>query len=102
MKNRVLLFFVFWNVVVFGQIEDAWVYFNDKPQAQYYLDNPLEMLSLRALDRRTNQNIALYFTDVPIHQPYFDYILDVGTLQIISLSKWLYDIHVIATIDDIS
>ena len=31
-----------------------------------YLDNPLNMLTQRALDRRTNQNIALNLTDVPV------------------------------------
>lgn len=102
MKNRVLLFFIFWNVVVFGQTEDAWVYFNDKPQAQYYLDNPLEILSQRALDRRANQNIALDFTDAPIHQPYIDDILDLETIQVMAKSKWLNAIHVRGTYDDIS
>lgn len=102
MKNRIFLFFIFWNIVVFGQTEDAWVYFNDKPQAQYYLDNPLEMLSQRALDRRTAQNIALDFTDAPIHQPYIDDILDLGTIQVMAKSKWLNAIHVRGTFDDIS
>jgi phosphoglucosamine mutase len=50
------------------------VYFIDKPNAQYYFDNPLEMLSQRALDRRTNQNIPLNIDDIPLHLPYIDHV----------------------------
>ena len=54
--------------------EDAWVYFNDKPDAAFYLSNPLQMLSQRALDRRTAQGIILDNTDVPIAQTYIDQV----------------------------
>jgi len=102
MKNTFILFFVFCGLFVFGQIEDAWVYFTDKPLEEYYLENPLEMLSQRALDRRTNQNIALDFSDVPIHQPYINSIANLGTIQIKAKSKWSNAIHVRATKEDIS
>ena len=52
--------------------EDAWVYFNDKPDATTQLNTPLNFLTQRALDRRTNQGIALTENDVPIYQPYID------------------------------
>lgn len=94
MKKTILFLFILWNLVAFGQIEDAWVYFNDKPLASYYLDNPLEMLSQRALDRRTTQNIALNFTDVPIHQAYIDQIIDVELVEVKAKSKWMNALHV--------
>ena len=49
MKNylTILLFLYFANA--FAQ-EHAWVYFNDKPDATSALENPLSMLSQRALD----------------------------------------------------
>jgi|GEM_PF-5854160 len=62
MRKKILLFFVFCNIFVYGQIQDAWVYFGD--MAQYYMENPLQMLSQRALDRRSNQNITLDISDV--------------------------------------
>ncbi|MET0943986.1 MAG: hypothetical protein ABWY22_01115 [Flavobacterium sp.] len=38
------------SIVMFSQEEDAWVYFKDKPGAQLFLDNPLDMLTQRSLD----------------------------------------------------
>jgi hypothetical protein len=52
------LFFCLFSINSKAQTEDAWVYFIDKPNATQYLQNPLSMLSQRALDRRANQNIA--------------------------------------------
>ena len=58
----------------YAQIEDAWVYFNDKPSAATFLANPLTMLTQRSLDRRTAQNILLDITDVPVEQTYINQI----------------------------
>lgn len=77
--------------------QDAWVYFNAKPEAQFYLDNPLEMLSQRALDRRAAQNIALDFKDVPIHQPYVDQTEAAAGITVMAQSKWLNAVHVRGT-----
>lgn len=77
--------------------EDAWVYFNSKPNSQYYLDNPLEMLSQRSLDRRVAQNIALDFTDVPIHLPFVNQIEASSGITVMAKSKWLNVVHVRGT-----
>lgn len=77
--------------------EDAWVYFNEKPNSQYYFDNPLEMLSQRALDRRTTQNIALDFFDIPVHQPYIDQVDAVNGITVKAKSKWMNSVHVRGT-----
>jgi len=97
MENKIVLFFVCWNIFAFGQVQDAWIYFNDKPSAQYYIENPLQILSQRALERRLNQNIPIDITDVPIHQPYVDTIVGLGTIQVLAKSKWMNAIHVRAT-----
>lgn len=102
MKNTILFLFVLWNVFAFGQIEEAWVYLNDKPQASYYLANPLEMLSQRALDRRTAQNIALDFTDVPVHQAYIDQIIATELVEVKAKSKWMNALHVRGTQANVS
>ena len=81
--------------------EDAWVYFNDKPNAQFYFDNPLEMLSQRSLDRRINQNIAVDIKDVPIHQPYIEQISSSVGIEVKAKSKWFNALHVRGTITDI-
>ncbi len=82
--------------------QDAWVYFNAKPNSQDYLDNPLTMLSQRALDRRITQNIALDFTDIPIYEPYVTDISNSVGIQVMAQSKWLNAVHVIGSQQDIN
>lgn len=81
--------------------EDAWVYFTDKPDAAYYLANPLQMLSQRALDRRINQNIALDATDVPIADTYIIQIENATGITVMAKSKWLNALHIRGTQTDI-
>ncbi|WP_293889945.1 S8 family serine peptidase [Flavobacterium sp.] len=90
-----LLFLAFFLLSFHGYSqEDAWVYFTDKPNAQFYFDNPLEMLSQRALNRRTNQGIALDIKDVPIYQPYVDEIIAASGIEVKAKSKWFNAVHV--------
>ncbi|WP_309609078.1 S8 family serine peptidase [Flavobacterium sp.] len=96
MKNIYLLFLIALNFSAVAQ-EDAWVYFNAKPNAQYYYDNPLQMLSQRALDRRTTQNISLDIKDVPLHQPYVDQITASTGISVMAKSKWLNALHIRGT-----
>jgi len=94
-KGIVLLLFLF-TVVGYSQ-EDAWVYFIDKPNSQYYFDHPLEMLSQRALDRRVTQQIPLDLVDIPIHQPYVDQVEAATDITVFAHSKWLNAVHVRGT-----
>lgn len=96
MKKILPFLFVLLHTVTFSQ-EDAWVYFNDKPNAQTYLSNPLSMLSQRALDRRAAQNIAVDIQDVPIHQNYIDQITAVPGISVMAKSKWMNVLHIRGT-----
>lgn len=96
MKKRLLLLFCLISLSAFSQ-EDAWIFFNAKPNAQHFYDNPLEMLSQRALDRRTTQNIALDIKDVPLHQPYVDQITASTGITVMAKSKWLNALHIRGT-----
>lgn len=93
MRKLLLLGFLFTAITSFAQ-EDAWVYFTDKPNAQFYLDNPLEMLSQRALDRREAQGIALDERDAPVHQPYIDQVIAAPGITVMAKSKWLNALHI--------
>ena len=93
MKKTFLLLFLLLSYLGFSQ-EDAWVYFKDKPGAQTYLDNPLTMLSQRALDRRAAQGIAVDGIDVPVYQPYIDQISASFGITVKAKSKWLNCVHV--------
>ncbi|HHB52861.1 MAG TPA: peptidase S8, partial [Saprospiraceae bacterium] len=76
MKTFFLLILISLSSLMFGQTEDAWVYFNDKPNAATYLANPLTMLSQRAIDRRIAQGIPFDDKDVPLYPSYVNQISD--------------------------
>lgn len=81
--------------------EDAWVYFTNKPDAAYYLANPLEMLSQRALDRRTRQNISLDEKDIPISASYINQVTASTGITVKAKSKWLNALHVRGSVEAI-
>lgn len=92
-KSIFALLLVFASFTAFSQ-EDAWVYFNAKPNSATFLSNPLTMLTQRSLDRRTTQNIALDIKDVPIHQPYIDQVENATGISVMAKSKWFNAVHV--------
>ncbi|SHL15647.1 S8 family serine peptidase [Flavobacterium chilense] len=96
MKYYFTFLLLVFSAAMFSQ-EDGWVYFKDKPNAQTFLDNPATMLSQRALDRRTNQNIALDLTDVPVEDTYINQVkLSIG-ITVMAQSKWLNALHIRGT-----
>jgi hypothetical protein len=101
MKHYYFTFFLLLlSSVMFSQ-EDAWVYFKDKPNAQSFLDTPSKMLTQRALDRRTNQSIALDLTDVPVEETYINQIKSSTGIAVMANSKWLNALHIRGTQTDI-
>lgn len=97
MKKIYFLFIL--GIVNFGnaQMEDAWVYFNDKPSSATFLANPLTMLTQRALDRRMAQNISLDITDVPVEQSYITQIAATTGITVMAKSKWMNALHIRGT-----
>jgi len=96
MKKTVLIIVLLISAFSYSQ-EEAWVYFNDKPNSQYYFTNPLQMLSQRALNRRAIQNVPLDLKDVPIHQPFIDQITATPGITVKASSKWMNCLHVRGT-----
>jgi serine protease AprX len=101
MQKIILIVFISFSLVSFSQEEDAWVYFNAKPNAATFLSNPLTMLTQRSLDRRTLQNIPLDNKDVPVHQPYIDQIEAADGITVFAKSKWLNAVHVRGLLEEI-
>ena len=93
MKKIVLLLVLVFSSAVYSQ-EDAWVYFNAKPNAQVFFNNPLSELSQRSLDRRITQNIALDIKDAPINQSYIDQIIAAQGIVVLAKSKWFNALHI--------
>lgn len=96
MKKLILICVLLMISIGYGQ-EDAWVYFNAKPNAQTALDNPLTILSQRAIDRRTNQKIAFDFKDAPLHLSYVTQVKLVAGITVLAKSKWLNALHIQGT-----
>jgi len=101
MQKILLLFLFLFSFCGFSQ-EDAWVYFNDKPNASSFLDNPLTILTQRALDRRINQGIELTISDAPIEISYVNQITSATGITVMAKSKWLNCLHIRGSISDIS
>lgn len=101
MKRITYLLLLLVSFSTFSQ-EDAWVYFTDKPNATTQLITPLNFLTQRALDRRTNQGIALQVNDVPIHQPYIDQITAATGITVKAKSKWLNCLHIRGSVANIN
>ena len=101
MKRLYLLIVLLMGGFCYAQ-EDAWVYFSDKPDAAFYLANPLEMLSQKALDRRTKQGIEPDEKDVPINPAYIEAVAGTEGITIMAKSKWLNALHIRGSIEAIS
>ncbi|PBJ12304.1 S8 family serine peptidase [Flavobacterium sp. ACN6] len=96
MKYNFTFLLLLFSFAVFAQ-EDAWVYFNGKPNSQTFLANPLTELSQKALDRRTNQNIALNISDAPLETSYVNQIKASTGITVMAQSKWLNALHIQGT-----
>lgn len=100
MKKLILIITLFTAYVSFSQ-EDAWVYFNDKPNAAAFFSNPLSELSQKALDRRTAQGIALVTNDAPLEVTYVDQIASATGITVMAKSKWLNCLHIRGSVTDV-
>lgn len=100
MKRLLVIAFFFLGFLGYAQ-EDAWVYFNDKPNAQTFFDNPLTALTQRALDRRAAQNITLNISDAPIEPTYIVQVTNATGIEVKAQSKWLNCLHIRGNVSDI-
>lgn len=100
MQKIIISLLLFSSFLGFSQ-EDAWVYFNVKNNTQTYYDNPLQMLSQRALDRRTKQNIPLDAKDIPIDKSFISQIKTAPGIIVMAQSKWLNALHIRGSVADI-
>ena len=78
----------------FAQAQDLYlVELKPKENTAAYFANPLQMLSQRAINRRTNRNVSFDEKDVPINATYIQQIKNLN-LSYIGASKWLNTIMV--------
>ncbi len=89
------IIFTFCHVIMAQ--EHAWVFFKDKPNASSLLEKPEFILTERALDRRSQQNIQVNEQDVPLTPSYVVAIANATGVMVKARSKWLNALHVVGT-----
>ena len=66
------------------------IYLSDKNNTPYSVENPLEYLSQRAIDKRVRFNIPITEQDFPVNPQYKQQILALDAdMQLLSTSKWM-------------
>ena len=74
MRN-LIYFFLFFCCLIIGQNnEHAWVYFNDKPNFETYLDNPNLILTEKSIQKKNKKNVPIDYLDVPVYKKFVDSI----------------------------
>lgn len=68
--------------------EKYWIYFDAKEEADFYKQHPNLFLSPRAIQRRTNFNIPISYSDLPVSNKNITALQTIG-VEIIVTSKWL-------------
>ncbi|MEO8772380.1 MAG: S8 family serine peptidase [Ferruginibacter sp.] len=75
--------------------------FKDKGTNPFSLNNPIQYLSQRSLDRRARYNIAIDSSDLPVTPGYIDSLRLAGNVTILNVSKWLNQVAIL-TVDDVA
>lgn len=102
MKKILLFLFSITFYSTYSQVEDAWLFLKDKPNAATVLQHPRDILSDKALDRRNIHGIQLDEKDVPIHPEYYNQLKNEGNIIILGKSKWLNAVHIQGTVSQIN
>ncbi|MEO6669606.1 MAG: S8 family peptidase [Ferruginibacter sp.] len=71
--------------------------FKDKGTNPFSLDNPIQYLSQRSLDRRARYNIPIDSSDLPVTPRYIDSLRLAGNVTILTISKWLNQVAIQTT-----
>lgn len=77
-----------------AQVEDAWVYLSDKDNVSGYLNNPITMLTQKAIDRKNKHNVSIDERDVPVNEMYISQLKSSTGITVLAKSKWFNAIHV--------
>jgi len=99
MKRNILLILLIGVVInTFAQIapDKYYIQFTDKNNSPYSIDNPIEFLTQRSLDRRVRQGIGIVENDIPVNDAYIQGVADVG-VDILNPTKWLNGVTVYTT-----
>ncbi|MDC1109066.1 S8 family serine peptidase [Flavobacteriaceae bacterium] len=95
-----LIYVVFlYSNIILCQQEYAWVYFKDKKNVEYLINNPELILTEYSILKKQTKGITIDYDDVPINQDYLEIIKGIDNILILAKSKWLNCIYVVADLD---
>ncbi|KAB1067116.1 S8 family serine peptidase [Tamlana haliotis] len=95
MKKQLLcLGFLLLQCLVFSQVEDAWVYFIDKENVTAALNNPISILTQKAIDRKQKDGVAIDYRDVPVNEQYITVLKSATGISVLAKSKWFNAVHI--------
>ena len=63
------------------------VYFTDKKNSTYSIDDPEKFLSQRAIDRRSKYNVEITEADIPVNESYIEQLKELGA-TVLGTSRW--------------
>ena len=94
-KNFIFLFSLslFANLA-YSQDEYAWLYFTDKKNVNYLINNPHLILSPKSIQKKTNKGITIDSRDVPINEDYVNTIKFQDEILVLAKSKWFNCLYV--------
>lgn len=94
-KLKVLFLILIFHAYFIGICqEDAWVYFTDKTNVEFHLNNPNTILTQQALRRKAEFGIVIDERDIPVNEVYISQIKNQTGISVLAKSKWFNAIHV--------
>jgi serine protease AprX len=96
MKTVTISLFLVWvSFFAMGQVapQKYFIEFTDKYNSPYSVTRPNEFLSLRAIERRQRQGIAIVENDLPVNQYYVNRLREYQ-VNVLSRSKWFNGVTV--------
>lgn len=93
MIRLLLLITIFYSFTGFSQTAKYFISFKDKPVSSTLLENPINFLSQKAIDRREKFLIPITENDLPVNQIYVDSLTQLGA-TVWYTSRWLNGAYV--------
>lgn len=102
MKKTMLVFsFLFFLVINAYAQEDALVFFQDKENVDTALQNPISILTQKAIDRKLMHNSPIDARDVPVNETYITTIKGIPGITVFAKSKWMNCVYVRGNLQDL-
>jgi serine protease AprX len=83
----VISFFVSFSTLAQTEVNRYAIYFKDKNNSTFSINQPEAYLSARSLERRQRQNIPITTEDLPVNKHYIDSLTNLG-FYVFYKSKW--------------